>query len=252
MQGILGNAATTANITRAGIRQPIGSNARVSIAVVDVDGRILGVFRQQDAPVFGFDVSVQKAQTAAFLARPDAGAQLRNAGFGSYVDRAAADGILLNGAIAFSERAFGFLHRPLFPDGINNTAAGPFSTSLGAWSPFNVGLQLDMIVQRVTMAPAGCRGSKRKMASKMPICDCSQVPGLPNGMQIFAGGIPLYRGNTLVGAIGISGDGIEQDDFISAGGANNFAPPAEIRSDRIFVRGVRLPFIKFPPRPTLP
>jgi hypothetical protein len=70
-------------------------------------------------------------------------------------------------------------------------------------------------------------------------------------MQIFAGGMPLYKGSTLVGAIGISGDGIDQDDFIAAGGANNFAAPREMRSDRVFVRGARLPFIKIPARPTL-
>ncbi len=246
---ILGQAALTANITRAGIRQPLGSNARVSIAVVDVDGRVLGLFRQQDAPVFGFDVSVQKARTVAFMNRADAASQLRSAGFGGYVDRAANDGIPLNGAIAFSDRGFGFLHRPLFPDGINNTQAGPFSTELDIWSPFNVGLQLDLVIQRLTIPAAGCR--KKTRMKKMPMCNCTAIPGLPNGIQIFAGGVPLYRGNTLVGAIGISGDGIEQDDFISAGGANNFAPPPEVRSDRIFVRSVRLPFLKFPPRPTL-
>lgn len=246
---ILGQAAQTAQITRAGIRQPIGSNARVSIAVVDADGTVLGVFRQTDAPVFGFDVSVQKARTSAFMARADAASQLRAAGFGSYVDRAAADGIPLNGATAFSDRGFGFLHRPLFPDGINDTAAGPFSTELGAWSPFNVGLQLDLVVRRLTAMPPVCR--KKSRMKKLPVCNCTSLPGLPNGLQIFAGGVPLYRGNTLIGAIGISGDGIEQDDFIGAGGANNFAPPPEMRSDRVFVRGVRLPFLKFPPRPTL-
>ncbi len=246
---ILGSAALTANITRAGIRQPLGSNARVNIAVVDVDGRILGLFRQADAPVFGFDVSVQKARTVAFMNRADAGTQIRAAGFGSYVDRAAADGILLNGGIAFSDRGFGFLHRPLFPDGINNTPAGPFSTELGAWSPFNVGLQSDLVIERLTVPRAGCL--KRTQMKRMPTCGCTAIPSLPNGIQIFAGGVPLYRGNTLVGAIGISGDGIEQDDFIAAGGANNFAPPPEIRSDRILVRGARLPFIKLPPRPTL-
>ncbi len=249
VQSILSQAAATANITRGAIRQPIGSNARVTIAVTDVDGRVLGVFRQSEAPVFGFDVSVQKARTAAFFARSDAATQLRASGFGSYVDRAVADGIALNGAIAFSERGLGFLHRPLFPDGINNTAAGPFSTEIGAWSPFNVGLQLDLVINRVTNpAPQMCRKTSMK---ELRGCGCSQVAGLQNGMQIFAGGLPLYRGSTLVGAIGISGDGIEQDDFISAGGANNFAPPVSIRSDQILVRGVRLPFLKIPPRPTL-
>jgi uncharacterized protein GlcG (DUF336 family) len=246
---ILGSAAQTANITRAGIRQPLGSNARVSISVVDVDGRILGIFRQADAPVFGFDVSAQKARTAAFLARPDAGARLQAAGFGSFVMRAAADGIALNGSVAFSARGFGFLHRPLFPDGINNTAAGPFSTSLGEWSPFNVGLQLELIRDALMNPfPPMCRKIRMK---ELRGCGCTTVPGLQNGMQIFAGGIPLYRGSTLVGAIGISGDGIDQDDFISAGGGNLFAPPPEMRSDRVFVRGVRLPFIKIPARPTL-
>lgn len=82
-------------------------------------------------------------------------------------------------------------------------------------------------------------------------CPCSTIPELRNGLQIFAGGIPLYRGSTLIGAIGVSGDGIDQDDLISAGGANLFAPPDAIRSDKIFVRGVRLPFLKFPARPFL-
>jgi hypothetical protein len=55
----------------------------------------------------------------------------------------------------------------------------------------------------------------------------------------------------LVGAIGISGDGVDQDDLIGAAGANGFSPPASIRSDQVFVRGVRLPFLKFPRSPNL-
>ena len=86
----ISRAAQQANITRAAIRQPLGSNARVTIAVVDAVGVVLGIFRQQDAPVFGFDVAVQKARTAAFFSSTNAAAQLRSAGFGSYVDRAAA------------------------------------------------------------------------------------------------------------------------------------------------------------------
>jgi uncharacterized protein GlcG (DUF336 family) len=252
VSSILGSAAQMANITRAGIRQPIGSNARVSIAVVDVDGKVLGIFRQQDAPVFGFDVSVQKARTAAFFARGDAAALLSAAGFGSYVSRASADGLGLNGSIAFSDRAFGFLHRPLFPDGINGTNAGPFSSPTNEWSPFNDGLQLDLIKAVLTMPPMVCFEKSREKRLVFPPCPCSIIPNLKNGVQIFAGAIPLYRGSTLVGGIGVSGDGIDQDDFIAAAGANNFAPPVNIRSDQTFVRGVRLPFLKFPPRPTLP
>lgn len=250
---ILGAAADYANRTRAAIRQPLGSNARVNISVVDTNGNVLGIFRQLDAPVFGLDVSVQKARTANFFALSNAGAKLTAAGFNNYVTRASADGIPLNGSTAFSARGFGFLHRPLFPDGINNTAAGPFSTLLADWSPFNDGLQLDLISTALT-SPCGPRprafGNRRRVPNR-GACVCTAIPELKNGIQIFAGGIPLYRGSTLVGAIGISGDGIDQDDLIAAGGANNFAPPANIRSDQKFVRGVRLPFVKFPARPFL-
>src|SRR5207248_1972848 len=76
---IISHAAQQANITRAAIRQPLGSNARVSITVVDADGAVLGIFRQSDAPVFGFDVSAQKARTAAFYSRANTGTLLRGA-----------------------------------------------------------------------------------------------------------------------------------------------------------------------------
>lgn len=248
---ILGNAAATANIVRAAIRQPIGSNARVTMSVVDTDGRVLGIFRQLDAPVFGLDVAVQKARSVNFFSRNDAAAKLTAAGFGSYVARAGADGIGLNGSIAFSDRGFGFLHRPMFPDGINGSDAGPFSTSLADWSPFNNGLQLDLVKVAILTMPI-CRTAAHARREMLPPCPCTMVPELKNGSQIFAGAIPLYRGATLVGAIGISGDGIEQDDLIAAGGAQGFAPPEAMRSDHFFVRNVRLPFLKFPPRPYLP
>ena len=239
MGAIIARAAQQSNITRAAIRQPLGSNARVTIAVVDTAGVVLGVFRQQDAPVFGFDVAVQKARTAAFFSSANAAASLRAAGFGSYVDRAVADGLRFDGSFAFSDRAIGFLHRPFFPDGINDTTAGPFSTALADWSPFNVGLQLDLIRTNFLASVVG-----------RPV-PCTSIPSLPNGIQIFPGSIPLYKNGVLVGAIGISGDGVDQDDLIAAAGANGVSPAPAIRSDQIFVRGVRLPFLKFPRSPNL-
>jgi uncharacterized protein GlcG (DUF336 family) len=236
---IISRAAQQANITRAAIRQPLGSNARVTIAVVDTAGVVLGIFRQQDAPVFGFDVAVQKARTAAFFSSANAATALRAAGFGSYVDRAQADGLRFDGAFAFSDRAVGFIHRPFFPDGIDNSAPGPFSTAITDWSPFNVGLQLDLIKTNFLASVVG------------PAVPCTSIPSLPNGIQIFPGSVPLYKNGVLVGAIGISGDGVDQDDLIAAAGANGFSPPALMRSDQIFVRGVRLPFVKFPRSPNL-
>ena len=236
---IISHAAQQANITRAAIRQPLGSDGRVTMAVVDTAGVVLGVFRQQDAPVFGYDVAVQKARTAAFFSSANAASALRAAGLGNYVDRAAADGLRFDGSVAFSARAIGFLHRPFFPDGIDSSAAGPFSAAIGNWSPFNVGLQLDLVRTNFLAALSG------------PVAGCSSIAALANGIQIFAGSVPLYKNGVLVGAIGVSGDGIDQDDLVSAAGANGFSPPVGVRSDQVFVRGVRLPFLKFPRSPNL-
>src|SRR4030095_8052853 len=248
---ILSEAVALSNRVRAAIRQPLGSNARVTIAVVDTDGDVLGIFRQLDAPVFGLDVSVQKARSSHFFARSDTGTKLTAAGFGSYVTRASGDGLGLNGGIAFSNRAIGFLHRPFFPDGINNTTAGPFSTQLADWSPFNNGLQLDVVRSALLSPPMMCKAAAFEKRAVLPPSPCTMMGEIRNGLQIFAGGLPIYRGGTLIGAVGVSGDGIDQDDIISAAGADAFAPAAPIRSDQIFVRGVRLPFLEFPPRPVL-
>jgi len=241
---IIAQAAQQADITRAAIRQPLGSAARVSITVVDTEGRVLGIFRTFDAPVFGFDVSAQKARTAALFTRRNAGSILRAAGFGNYVDRAAADSLNLDGSVAYSDRAVGFLHRPFYPDGINGTPPGPFSTGIGQWSIFNVGLQLDLIKRNLEQTLA----SPPIFPANVP---CSPIPNIPNGIQIFAGSVPLYKSGELVGAIGISGDGIDQDDLISSAGSRGYTAPAGIRTDQLIIRGTRLPFVKFPRSPNL-
>ena len=79
--------------------------------------------------------------------------------------------------------------------------------------------------------------------------DCTGIPSLANGIQIFPGSVPLYKNGRLVGAVGVSGDGVDQDDLISAMGSAGFEAPLDIRTDRVFVRGVRLPFVKFPRHP---
>jgi uncharacterized protein GlcG (DUF336 family) len=239
VQRIIAQAAQQADITRAAIRQPLGSAARVSITVVDASGNVLGIFRTTDAPVFGFDVSAQKARTAAFYSNRNAATLLRGAGLESYVDRAAADGLLLDGAVAFSDRAGGFLSRPFYPDGLNPNPAGPFSREITEWSVFNDGLQIDLVKTNLLAAIGG---------SPVP---CTTIPNVANGIQIFPGSVPLYKNGELVGAIGISGDGVDQDDLIAAAGSNGFEPPAAIRADQIMVRGTRLPFLKFPRSPNL-
>ena len=87
---------------------------------------------------------------------------------------------------------------------------------------------------------------------------------LAMGIQIFPGSVPVYRGTTLVGAIGVSGDGIDQDDMISFLGLSNAGArvggignaPQGLRSDNILVdlgggTQVRLRYINCPFAPFL-
>src|SRR3546814_14415194 len=61
---------------RAQIRRPLDSRAQVSISIVDTNGAVLGLVRAPDAPIFGTDVSLQKARTATFFSGSAAGAEL--------------------------------------------------------------------------------------------------------------------------------------------------------------------------------
>jgi len=161
------------------------------------------------------------------------------------------DAAALTGRFAFSDRANGNLSRPYFPDGEVGRPHGPFSRPIGQWSPFSTGLQSALILPDLAAAlspadaPRGCAGN----------------PKLANGVQIFPGSVPIYRGAVLVGGIGVSGDGIDQDDMISFLGLHNAGQrlgignaPADRRADRVVVpvgAGVRLRYISCPFAPFL-
>jgi len=288
---VLRSALDVANRARAQIRRPVGSQARVTISVVDSQGAILGMVRTRDAPIFGADVSLQKARTAAFLSSAAAGSfitALPNAKYlstsgtmptfteialGSYVTGyrtfANDNTAFSDGRIAFTARAMGNVARPFFPDGINGIAPGAFSKPAGQWSPFSTGLQLDMannaILQHVLFASGagvpdvgpGCAG----VTFASDLSSVSQtVTGLQlgNGLQIFPGSVPIYRGGTLVGGVGVSGDGIDQDDMVAFLGLFNAGQtlagaignaPKERRSDTLTPQGTRLRYVQCPQAP---
>src|SRR5262249_4124970 len=79
-----------------------------------------------------------------------------------------------------------------------------------------------------------------------------------NGVVFFPGSAPIYKNlggtsRTLVGGLGVSGDGVDQDDVVTFEAANGFTPPASVlRADHVFVRGVRLPYPKFNRQPHVP
>ncbi len=293
VQTLLRSALAIANRTRTQIRRPAGTQARVTIAVSDSRGAILGIVRTRDAPVFGVDVSLQKARSAAFFssnrvdafldAMPDA-KYLRTSDEGVTVARtiplrgySAPARLFLgptafaDGAIAYSARAIGNLARPFFPDGIDGTSAGPFSKPPGEWSVLSTGLQLDLSLNAIlqhllfvagavtTDVTPGCTGVDLTVS---PLTFAAGVKDLSlgNGLQIFAGGVPVYRGAALVGAVGVSGDGVDQDDMIAflavrdasvaLGGTIANAPPAR-RADTLSPYDVRLRYVQCPQAPFL-
>jgi hypothetical protein len=171
------------------------------------------------------------------------------------------DPLQFSGGTAWSARAIGNLHRPYFPDGIEATRPGPFSTPIERWSPFNVGFQLDLVYNQFLRGALG--DTSVGCASRLPLGVIPPVPEFPlprlrNGAQIFPGGVPIYRGNQLAGGIGVSGDGVDQDDMIAflglanagraANGAFGNAPPA-MRADTLTPQGVRLRYVQCPQSP---
>jgi hypothetical protein len=121
---------------------------------------------------------------------------------------------------AVTNRTIGFGAQPFFPPGIDGSAAGPF---------FNLYTQ--------------------DVAN--PCTQGFQAPN-PNqsGIVFFPGSEPLYINGVLVGGLGVSGDGVDQDDFVTAGGGVGFEAPPSIRADQVIIDGVRLPYLSFPRNPT--
>ena len=297
VEELLSEALKIANRSRAQIRQPLSTSARVTISVVDTNGVILGVVRSRDAPVFGADVSIQKARTAAFFSSADAASTLTSLPNARYIDTTGSvpavtatasfsgylnalrtfignSTALADGAFAFSDRAGGNLSRPFFPDGIQGNDPGPLSKAPGSWSPFSTGLQSDLVMNGILqhvlfstgalpndVAPA-CGGVDFDItAGTISVSDSALGNTiLANGLQIFPGSVPIYRGNILVGGIGVSGDGVDQDDMIAFLGLHNAAlnlggsintPPISMRADQLTPRDTRLRFIQCPQSPFL-
>ena len=251
VQALLEEAFKVMQHSRGAIRQPVNSPAQMSIAVVDTHGVILGVVRAPDASVFGTDVSVQKARTVSFMSGAFAASDLNGApsadvkSFVTNVRTFLPDANALTGKTAFGNRSVGNLARPFFPDGQAGRPNGPLSRPISQWSIFSTGLQSALVLgnigqhlncvtgQSATDTPARCTALPDVVAGQNR---------LQNGLQIFPGGVPIYRGNQLVGGIGVSGDGIDQDDMTAFLGLANAAgrvgianAPTAMRADQLIV-----------------
>ena len=266
---IIQEALKIANRARAQIRRPLGSAVQVTISVVDTQGEVLGLARTPDGPVFGTDVSLQKARSALLFSLTSAAAEISALPSANYIGAGGnpvapyrtfagymattrqffGDQTMFANGIAFSNRAIGNLARPFFPDGISGTEPGPFSTPYSNWSPFHLGLQLDLNYNAIIASATGSAA-----------VGCTGLARAKNGIQIFPGAFPIYRNAQLIGAIGISGDGIDQDDMVSFLGVANAGKilgngignaPKSMRADILAPRGegTRLRYVNCPQAP---
>ena len=201
MERIVQQARDQANRTRASIRLPLGSRTRMVIAVGDLNGNLLALFRMPDSTVFSVDVAVAKSRNVVYFSS-------------DRLDPTDLPGVPAGTAV--TNRTIGFGSQPLFPVGIEFTAPGPF---------------FDLFVR--DLADPCSQGSDSQNLSNL------------NGIVFFPGSAPLYKNGKLVGGLGVSGDGVEQDDVVTDAGSQGFEATPSIRADQLSIEGVRLPYLKF-------
>ena len=217
---ILTAGANRARTTRAGIRLPRGVPMQCFISVVN-NPNAAGT-----APVC----------LGTFCTSPDA----TRFSWDVAVQKARTAVFFSSDARAFTARTVGFMAQGTYPPGIGGTTPGIF---LGLQERFSI------------ITPGGSIAAVNTLNGASFTTSTAVNPNLPNGMTIFAGSMPLYRGGVLIGAVGVSGDGIDQDDLVTASAAaalgGIFLPPEPVRADRSLHRGARLPLVKFPRNPAL-
>lgn len=244
VERIVNQGIAQANITRAAIRldpsnfRP-GARTRMVFAVADSSGEVLGLFRMPDATIFSIDVAVAKARNTSYYAS----SRLQDA------DKVDADnnGVPdVPGGTAFTNRTFRFLAAPRFPTG---SIAGPGDFSMLVMPGIDpaTGENLNNVA-----LPASVYASSTASVLSFDSFNASRNFRDPqnllnqNGVVFFPGSTPLYKSaSVLVGGFGVSGDGVDQDDVVTASGQVGYAAPGERRADQYLVAGVRLPFQNF-------
>jgi uncharacterized protein GlcG (DUF336 family) len=258
---IINQGIVEAGQVKAAIREQVdaggnftpGPATKMIFSVTDKDGNVLGLYRMPDATTFSLDVAVAKARNVAYFADP---ALLQAI---DQIDPYSG-AVVLPAGVAYTNRTFRFLAEPRYPSGVDGSPPGPFSV---LWDLLHNGLTMSNLTNPLT-------ADDLKTPNPIPLAGFTSVSGYAafhaganfrdpanpqnqNGVIFFPGSAPLYKNGILVGGFGVSGDGVDQDDVVTAFGDVGFDVPATTpRADDIFVRGVRLPYQKFLRNPETP
>lgn len=229
--------------TRAMIRLPINQPARMTIGISDETGAILALYRMADGTLFSSDVAMTKARNAYYFSTREGYEVLRDAAANGPDHRYSWSPEPPAGkGWAVTARTLSFAGQPLFPPGIDLEEQLERQDSQPQHGPF-----FDLYVYDTknpcTEGPGASRGGNRSFLNQ-------------SGIVWFPGSVPLYRGDRLIGGLGVSGDGVEQDDYVSLLGSEGFHPPDALRVDNSVMtdsqgRAVRLPYLKLPRNPEI-
>jgi uncharacterized protein GlcG (DUF336 family) len=227
-----------ANLTRSAIRLPLNTTAKMIFAVTDEDGNVVGLYRMPDAPVFSIGVAVAKARNTAYYNNP---VELQP------VDQLPG----VAPGVAFTNRTFRFLALPRYPSGAPASAPGFFSILNDGGVDPNTGLNVGPpLPPSAFQSVLGYDAFHPDTNFRDPFNVANQ-----NGVVFFPGSSGVYvptasGGATLIGGLGVSGDGVSEDDVITAASAAGYGPMnGIIRADQIKFRGVALPYMNFSRNP---
>jgi uncharacterized protein GlcG (DUF336 family) len=275
VEQIIRQGIAEADLTRAAIRLDVNNNfkpgarTRMVFAVADTNGELLGLYRMPDATVFSIDVAIAKARNTAYYADAQAivdadRIDFNNDGvFGPIATSLTGNGDTVPKGTALSNRTFRFLVEPRYPTGAELPEAGPAPQSVlnlpginpgtaentDSLSPLAFSIYADENSSSTTAFDAfvPSRNFRDLGDDEVTIAGTGIEYALANqnGVVFFPGSSPLYRSGKLVGGFGVSGDGVDQDDVVTAAGQVGFAAPDHLRIDQYIVGGVRLPFQKY-------
>ncbi len=249
VERIINNGIKEANLTRAAIRldsnfRP-GARTKMVLAVSDSAGEVLALYRMPDATIFSVDVAVAKSRNTAYYAGNSLVAADR-------IDQDNNGTLDIPAGTALTNRTFRFLALPRFPSGApEGTPPGDFSIlTMPGINP----LTGENTNPNVAL-PASVYASNTATVLSFDSFNVSRNFRDPrnikrqNGIVFFPGSSALYDdvsgAKALVGGLGVSGDGVDQDDVVTVGAQQGFQAPYALRADQFVVAGVRLPYQNF-------